>query len=581
MEERKFLSNLDISELGISVRAYNCLSRAGIKTVGDIAEKTFRDLLLVRNIGNRVAFETLVCLYDYGLRVKDFPKDKYDTIESFIVENYPNLIERIKRWSNSSFGYLSNREFNFPLTFSDIIRELLKAKNFDENELARELCCTPEQIRNLRDGVSKLPNSDTCKKILRYCDKNSLDFGTIDWNYIVKRLIAENEWLDDYVLIEELDSDNYVLLEHEACGRRTKVPFSTLNRKSLPCIHCWVEKYVPLDAYKTDLSEYTTEYTFTHTCGNSYYVSYEQIKQKKYKCPDCGAKHNADEQVVNLKRDYSFINQPKLPQYWMDYDYFKRYFQKYARNKEMVWIESSVLNVFGSHILCKAVTDVEITEDLIEKITVYYSKFELEKYLYYCLWDEGEKIEVDFNDYPNDKNVLFIVANLTNGEQINLMYLTQDMILHNKSGFVIRGTEGKSDDVLRYIKRNARFYEKLPDVDLENMQYHINLNKTTQSLYELYKSFSDSIELEEILPKIEGQIALLQYKLKTMEALQALNNYVESVVSPKPVDTDFEEDYSFDDEDVDIDSIDFNGFDDEEEIDIDSIDWGDFDDEED
>lgn len=48
-----------IAELGLSVRAYNCLTRSGYETVGDIWNATESDLLKVRNLGKRCADEIL------------------------------------------------------------------------------------------------------------------------------------------------------------------------------------------------------------------------------------------------------------------------------------------------------------------------------------------------------------------------------------------------------------------------------------------------------------------------------------------------------------------------------------------
>ena len=41
---------MTIEELNFSVRIYNCLKRAGINTVGDLTEKTFEDILKVKNL---------------------------------------------------------------------------------------------------------------------------------------------------------------------------------------------------------------------------------------------------------------------------------------------------------------------------------------------------------------------------------------------------------------------------------------------------------------------------------------------------------------------------------------------------
>ncbi|MCH5268504.1 MAG: AAA family ATPase [Lachnospiraceae bacterium] len=46
-------SLIGIEELDLSVRAYNCLKRAGIRTVGDLQEMTNEDLAKVRNLGRK------------------------------------------------------------------------------------------------------------------------------------------------------------------------------------------------------------------------------------------------------------------------------------------------------------------------------------------------------------------------------------------------------------------------------------------------------------------------------------------------------------------------------------------------
>ena len=42
-----------IEELDLSVRSYNCLKRAGINTVEDLANKTEDDMMKVRNLGRK------------------------------------------------------------------------------------------------------------------------------------------------------------------------------------------------------------------------------------------------------------------------------------------------------------------------------------------------------------------------------------------------------------------------------------------------------------------------------------------------------------------------------------------------
>jgi hypothetical protein len=122
------------------------------------------------------------------------------------------------------------------------IKRILKERECDEHKLARELDCTSVQIRNLRDGKSKLPNSHTCRKIFRYCDKYSIDYSFIDWNDIAYTLFIDQDRISEYTWLEDLDKSNYILLKHNECGKKTKVPFSTFNiPRTTPCIHCWVK----------------------------------------------------------------------------------------------------------------------------------------------------------------------------------------------------------------------------------------------------------------------------------------------------------------------------------------------------
>ena len=446
------------------------------------------------------------------------------------------------------------------MVFKELIKQILNERECDEHELARELDCTPLQIRNLRDGKSKLPNSDTCKKIFRYCDKYGIDYSFIDWNDIAYTLFIDQDWISEYTWLEDLDRSNYILLKHNQCGKKTKVPFSTFNIvRTIPCIHCWVQKYVPLDSYTVELSEDGYKHQFKHTCGRSYKVTYEQIKQKKFKCAHCGAMFNGNQEAEIKTRDYSFIGRQRLPQYWMDYDYIERYLARYAQKGTTVWFKTPILEMFGRIILQKTILDMTITDEMIENIEVFYSKFLLSDYIEYCRRYEHEKIEVDADKHPEEKNFLLVSAKLTTGEYFTIGYVTEDLILHNKVGYVVYCTIGDDDDLLPKIAKNAEYYEDLPPMELENLGVLIRENKARQALYELFKSFNDSIDLEaETLEQIETQLKALQLKLTMMEALYSFNNLIESAAKKNSDPLMDEDEDIFDDEElVDFDDEDF------------------------
>jgi len=58
---------MSIEELDLSVRSYNCLKRAGINTVEDLANKTEEDMMKVRNLGRKSLEEVLNKMEDLGL----------------------------------------------------------------------------------------------------------------------------------------------------------------------------------------------------------------------------------------------------------------------------------------------------------------------------------------------------------------------------------------------------------------------------------------------------------------------------------------------------------------------------------
>lgn len=66
-DERTKLLEKPIEEMELSVRSYNCLKRAGIETIGDLAKKTRADMLKVRNMGAKSLEEVLQKMESYGI----------------------------------------------------------------------------------------------------------------------------------------------------------------------------------------------------------------------------------------------------------------------------------------------------------------------------------------------------------------------------------------------------------------------------------------------------------------------------------------------------------------------------------
>ena len=64
---------MSIEDLELSVRSFNCLKRANIATVEDIAKMTESEMMKVRNLGKKSLDEVTYKLHSLGL---DFAKEE-------------------------------------------------------------------------------------------------------------------------------------------------------------------------------------------------------------------------------------------------------------------------------------------------------------------------------------------------------------------------------------------------------------------------------------------------------------------------------------------------------------------------
>ena len=60
---------MSIEDLELSVRSFNCLKRAGIATVEDIAKMTESEMMKVRNLGKKSLDEVTLKLHSLGLDI--------------------------------------------------------------------------------------------------------------------------------------------------------------------------------------------------------------------------------------------------------------------------------------------------------------------------------------------------------------------------------------------------------------------------------------------------------------------------------------------------------------------------------
>ena len=69
-DKQQQILKMQIEEMDLSVRSYNCLKRANIHTVEDLTKKTEDDMLKVRNLGRKSLEEVIHKLESYGLALK-------------------------------------------------------------------------------------------------------------------------------------------------------------------------------------------------------------------------------------------------------------------------------------------------------------------------------------------------------------------------------------------------------------------------------------------------------------------------------------------------------------------------------
>ncbi len=69
-DQKEKVLEMNIDELELSVRSYNCLKRAGINTVEELTNRTSEDMMKVRNLGRKSLEEVLAKLKELGLSLR-------------------------------------------------------------------------------------------------------------------------------------------------------------------------------------------------------------------------------------------------------------------------------------------------------------------------------------------------------------------------------------------------------------------------------------------------------------------------------------------------------------------------------
>jgi len=74
-------TSITIEDLELSVRAFNCLKRANIHSMGELLQKSEADLLAIKNFGKKSSDEVIERLQAFGLDLKPSPIEALESLE--------------------------------------------------------------------------------------------------------------------------------------------------------------------------------------------------------------------------------------------------------------------------------------------------------------------------------------------------------------------------------------------------------------------------------------------------------------------------------------------------------------------
>ena len=69
-DKQQKILDMNIDDMDLSVRSYNCLKRAGINSVAELVQRNQEDMMKVRNLGRKSLEEVEQKLQDLGLSLR-------------------------------------------------------------------------------------------------------------------------------------------------------------------------------------------------------------------------------------------------------------------------------------------------------------------------------------------------------------------------------------------------------------------------------------------------------------------------------------------------------------------------------
>lgn len=137
---------LDVKDLGFSIRPYNCLKRAGINYLDDLANMTEDQFRKIRNLGKSTFEEIVAKMQEFGISFKT-----EEQLENERIEKQEKRQQELRETREKSFKK-QHKEENRPKTELEIELEKRFIELFGEdNELQEET----EKIDDIRVETEK------------------------------------------------------------------------------------------------------------------------------------------------------------------------------------------------------------------------------------------------------------------------------------------------------------------------------------------------------------------------------------------------------------------------------------------
>lgn len=162
--EQRPAKEILIEELEFSIRAYNCLKRAGLNTVDDIAQMSSENLMRIRNMSRKPLEEIQSKLAVLGITLKE---NKTEFLSHSEETNQPNRTDQFIQ-ELGSYRHMGDKEMleanrleNLELSFSPFsflmrehIIEISSLISYSEADLMKKRGCTPVIIDEIKQKLA-------------------------------------------------------------------------------------------------------------------------------------------------------------------------------------------------------------------------------------------------------------------------------------------------------------------------------------------------------------------------------------------------------------------------------------------